>query len=239
MKAILHDLALPTFGRYAARWGYSVYAEDLPVDGSGADSAAQQAKWAKIGLMREALTRFPLVLWLDADVLLLRDDEDIATHLHPDDFQALVLEHVPAEHRINPNTGVWLMRSCPASLDFLDAVEAAGRQRGPWSDQGAVLAALAWNRGDERYWWARPGRGNIFSQATSWLPTGWNQPHLDGRRDEDLFNGTAQSYADRPTVAAPHALHFMGMTPAARYRHMALASARLAADVSGARTLTA
>jgi hypothetical protein len=46
MRAILHELALPTFHRFARRWGYAVLAEDLPTD--GADPSAEQAKWAKI-----------------------------------------------------------------------------------------------------------------------------------------------------------------------------------------------
>jgi hypothetical protein len=220
MRSILRDLALPTFQRYASRWGYSVDIADLPVDGVGADAPAQYAKWMKLKLLRAALNVFPMAVWLDADVLIVRDDEDILTHLHPDHFQALALEHVPYEHRVNPNTGVWLIRSCPMAFAFLDAVEKAGPQPGPWADQGAVLAALGWDRGDHSYCWSRPGRGNAFLASTSWLPPGWNQPYLDGRCDHDLFNSSAVSYADRPTVAYPHALHFMGMTPAARYRHM-------------------
>ena len=66
--------------------GYAVLAEELPTDGAGADPAVQQAKWAKLRLLREALASFPLALWLDADILLTRDDEDIASHLHPDHF---------------------------------------------------------------------------------------------------------------------------------------------------------
>jgi hypothetical protein len=227
MCSALTEYALPTFTRFAARWGYRVQAETLPVDGIGADPAAQQAKWTKVRLLREALHSFPLALWLDADLLLVRDDEDVAVHLRPDCFQALAIEHVPYEHRVNPNTGVWLMRSCPMAFDFLDAVEAAGPQPGPWADQGAVLAALGWNRGDDQYRWARPGRGGPFIDGTSWLPPGWNQPYLDGRIDEDLYNGSAKSYEDRPTVSAPHAVHFMGMTPAARRRHMAAVAATL------------
>jgi hypothetical protein len=171
-------------------------------------------------LMRRALTEVPLVVWLDADVLLIRDDEDIASHLHPADFQALAIEHVPAEHRVNPNTGVWAMRSQPTAFEFLDAVEAVGPQPGPWADQGAVLAALGWDRGDEQYRWARPGRGSRFLAATSWLPSGWNQPYVTGRVESEIYNGSTGSYVDRPVVAHPHALHFMGMTPSARQRHM-------------------
>ena len=224
MRAALHDLALPTFRRYAAVWGWTVLAEELGTDGAGADAAAQRAKWAKTRLLRSALERYPLALWLDADVLLLRDDDDIATHLRTRAFQAFVLEQVPAEHRVNPNTGVWLMRSCPQAFSFLDAVEAAGPQPGPWADQGAVLAALGWYRGDERYHWAGPGPGSPFLAGTSWLPPAWNAPYLGARSDDERFNSAADSYADRPRVCDPCALHFMGMTPAARYRHMAAAA---------------
>lgn len=220
MRNLLHRFALPTFCLFAERWGYQVLAIDLAEDGIAADGAAQHAKWAKIGLMRHALTDFPLALWVDADVLLTRTDEDIADHLHPDHFQALALEHVPFEHRVNPNTGVWLMRSCPQAFAFLDAVEAAGPQPGPWADQGAVLAALGWNRGDAQYRWAGPGIGSPFLAGTSWLPTGWNQPYLEGRTAESCYNSAPESYATRPSVPFPHALHFMGMSWTARAEHM-------------------
>ena len=225
MKSCLYDLALPTFQRYAEVWDWTVLAMDLPDDGSGADDAAQQAKWAKTRLLRAALDEHPFALWLDADVLLQRSDDDILQHLHPRDFQALVLEAVPSEHRINPNTGVWLLRSCAQSTAFLNAVERAGQQVGPWADQGAVLHALGWDRGDDHYHWARPGVGNAFSGRTSWLPPGWNTPYLEQRHDDESFGSDASSYADRPHVTAPHALHFMGMTPAARYRSMASVAA--------------
>lgn len=221
MHDALHDLALPTFRRYADRWGWDVVTEDLDSDGAGADVSAQQAKWSKLRLLRQALSTHPFALWLDADVLLLRDDEDVAAHLHPRHFQALALEQVPSEHRVNPNTGVWLLRSCVRAFAFLDEVEARGQQPGPWADQGAVLAALGWERGDLDYRWARPGRGSVHLAGTSWLPGGWNQPYAGERRPEDCFNSSAGSYADRPQVADPHALHFMGMSPAARYTAMA------------------
>jgi hypothetical protein len=227
MRAVLHDLALPTFRRWAGRWGWDVVAHDLATDGVAADGPAQRAKWAKLRLLRDALEHHPMALWIDADVLLMRDDQDISIHLHRDHFQALAMEQVPSEHRVNPNTGVWLLRSCAESTAFLDAVEQAGPQPGPWADQGAVLAALGWDRGDERYHWARPGAGGRFLTGTSWLPPGWNQAWLDGRRTEDCFNSTADSYADRPRVPDPHALHFMGLSPEARYRAMSSAGARL------------
>lgn len=181
MRPVLHDLALPTFRRYAEARGWSVVAEDLGADGNGADLGAQRAKWAKVRMLRRALAEHPFALWIDADVLVLRTDDDITTHLRPGDFQALVLEQVPAEHRVNPNTGVWLLRACPQAQAFFDTVEAAGSQPGPWADQGAVLAALGWDRGDADYRWARPGPGNAHTARTAWLPPGWNTPYLVSR----------------------------------------------------------
>lgn len=74
---------------------------------------------------------------------------------------------------------------------------------------------------DERYRWSGPGDGSRYLAGTSWLPPGWNQPYIDGRRGNESFNSTAASYANRPQVLDPTALHFMGMTPHARYRAMA------------------
>jgi hypothetical protein len=233
LRSVLHDHALPSFHRFAARWGYVVHAHDLDSDGAGADASAQSAKWKKLSFLRQALAHHPLVIWFDADVLVVRDDEDIADHLHPDHFQALALEQVPHEHRVNPNTGVWVMRSCPEAFAFLDAVQSAGPQPGPWADQGAVLFALGWRRGDERYHWAGPGLGSPFLTATSWLPPGWNQPYVEDRDAEDCYNSSAESYATRPTVARPHAVHFMGLTPGARASRMATYAARPVPEMSG------
>lgn len=224
MQRVLQDVSLPAFEHYAGKWGYDVQATLLPHDGSGADGAAQAAKWQKIQLLRHALMCHEIVVWFDADVLIERDDDDVAEHLHPDHFQALALEQVPAEHRINPNTGVWVLRSCPSAFAFLASVDACGPQPGPWADQGAVLAALGWDRGDHSYRWARPGAGSYFLRRTSWLPPSWNQPYLGPRRAEDSFNSDVASYDGRPAVAQPHAVHFMGLTPDARYRHMVTAA---------------
>jgi hypothetical protein len=231
MARVLHELSLPTFAAFAEAWGYSVRAVDLPRDGAGADAAAQTAKWAKLHLLREAIDQYETVLWMDADVLIMRTDEDVADHLRPGDFQALALEQVPAEHRLNPNTGVWLLTGS-TGRQFLDDVIRIGPRPGPWADQAAVLAALGWDLGDDRHHGARPGLGNSFLVGTSWLPVSWNQPFTEGRLPRDCFNSDAASYEGRPTVPAPHALHFMGLTPEARLRHMK----SLAAQPPGAET---
>ena len=48
MRGVLHDLALPTFRRFADRWGYEVHAAEVDEDGEGASESAQAAKWLKV-----------------------------------------------------------------------------------------------------------------------------------------------------------------------------------------------
>jgi hypothetical protein len=206
MMPLLENYALPTFERFADEHGYSVCVKKLENDDRDRNGTqARTARWMKFSLLRNALSDYSIAVWLDADVMIRRTDEDVADNLHPDGFQALSLEQVPSEKRTNPNTGVWVMRSCQKAFDFLDAAEAAGEQPGKWMDQAAVMKALDWEMGEDHdYRWARPGRGNDYMQGTTWLPTGWNQPYLERSNNREACEG-------RAIVAEPHAIHYMGM----------------------------
>ena len=153
----LHDLVLPAARRYGERWGYQVQAVDLPPDVRRVDPTA-----FRVRLLRRALREHRRVVWLDPDVLLLRHDEDVASLLRPRSFQGLALRHEPGRPRLTP--GVWVLRSCPSALAFLQAVQASGRP-------GAVLAALA-RDGSE----PAPDRGSALSRSTTWLPGRWQPP---------------------------------------------------------------
>lgn len=197
--------SLPTFQRYGEAQGYDVVAEQIEQDSDQWHSEnGRSARWAKLGIIRRALKNSDVTAWFDADMVICRDDEDISDYLRAGSFQALTIEQVPSERRVNPNTGVWVMRHCAEAFDFLDAVEEAGPQPGPWMDQGAVLKILGWERGDENYHGARPGLGNEYLRNTSWLPVGWNQPFVDRPDGEEVWS-------TRPIERSPRAVHFQGM----------------------------
>ena len=216
MVPVLERYSLPTFETYANTHGYDVSVVSLAGDSmQRKDEAAKAARWRKIGIMRDALMRSEVAVWFDADVMINRFDEDIVSHLGQQDYQGFVLHHVPAEDRINPNSGVWVMRRSEKSFDFLDAVEAEGMPVGRWADQGAIMRALGWNLGDDRYQGARiPETGSQYMQGTAWLPIGWNQPYCDDRPNPEAYVG-------RPLVDNPHAVHFMAMTIEERMVSMA------------------
>jgi hypothetical protein len=205
MTPLLRNYSLPSFQAFGRAQGYETIAHSSIQDSHERQSAiGRGARWAKIDLLRKALRQSDVGLWVDADVIICRTDEDIANLLRPDSFQGLVLESVPSQNRINPNTGVWLMRNCPKAFDFLDEIEEVGPQPGPWMDQGSALKVLGWERGEQRYNGARPGIGNEYTLGTTWFPVGWNQPFTD-RPD------IGEVWHDRPTVPYPYAVHFLGM----------------------------
>lgn len=207
MLPVLRQYTLPAFERFAEAQQYQVQVEELAVDSlARKNDAAKHARWHKIELLRQALARHEVVAWFDADVLIRRFDDDPAMHLRDDAFQGLVLHAVPAERRINPNTGVWILRNAPESFEFLDIVQGMGLPEGRWADQGAVMRALEWTLGDDRYFGAQmPERHNRFLRGTAWLPIGWNQPHCEHRSNPDAYVG-------RPLTTEPHAVHLMAMT---------------------------
>ncbi len=89
MWHLLERYALPTFWRFADRFAYDVLPSFLDDDGRSEDRRATNgARWAKLPLLREAAESYDIVVWLDADVMICRFDDDIASHLAPEKFQA-------------------------------------------------------------------------------------------------------------------------------------------------------
>ena len=126
MEAVL-DQALPTFAEFAQRHSYDVVAWRTNEHARG-----RPPSWGKVRLLRGLLDRYDLVLWLDADAIVLDSSTDPADLLGPDDYQAMVSLHQLGQEF--PTCGVWLLRSTPKAKAFLDAI---------WAKEEYV---------DDRYW---------------------------------------------------------------------------------------
>ncbi len=112
----LLSLAVRSFRPYAARHGYSLELRTELVDHS------RPAPWSKVVLLRALATEYDLLLWLDADLVIVDRSLDIASEL--DDGRFLYLaEHATKEGRM-PNSGVMMLRGGQQTIDFLDEVYA-------------------------------------------------------------------------------------------------------------------
>lgn len=174
--AELMRYAEPTLRAYAARHGYDVcinWAE--PRDPLG-------ERRAKIDLLRHTLPDYDLVVWIDADAMIIAFDDDLADEIPPWAFQAFVLEH--SHWGFGPNTGVWAMRNEPESYRFLDELDRIGPHPAkPNSDQVIVHLALGWELNPTATT-ARPGHPSPFLLRTGWLDIKWNPVGYGHREPE-------------------------------------------------------
>ena len=178
--AALLAVSEPTFRAYAERHGYELLT-------STAAPSARPPAWAKVPLLREALDRFDLVLWIDADAVIVDAGRDIADELDGDRALALV-QHRHGDAAI-PNTGVMLLRSGELCRSLLDDMWAAKRYvHHPWWENAALLDALGYDvprfsRMERllrrRSQPCRPARPSRYRDATQFLPGEWNWSYLD------------------------------------------------------------
>jgi len=148
-----------------------------------------------VPMLREALASFELVLWIDADAVIVDGSDDIAGLLEPERSLALVRH---GEQRV-PNTGVMLLRAGDLTRELLDRTWNATRfVHHPWWENAALLDALGYDlpgalepglRGRLHRAAARlPGReprrfgaarSSPFTAGTQFLPLEWNSVYLD------------------------------------------------------------
>jgi hypothetical protein len=200
----LLEISRPTFAAYAQRHGYEL------ITSTESDPRRPPA-WAKVPMLREALDSFELVLWIDADAVIVDGAEDVAARLEPERFLALVRH---GEQKI-PNTGVMLLHGDDRARELLDRTWAATRfVEHPWWENAALLDVLGYQLPDaldpglrsrlRRLVAPRPfalSRPSRFMEGTQFLPLEWNSVYLD-------------------RAAAPRIVHCVGVPVEQRARDM-------------------
>jgi hypothetical protein len=195
-------ISRPTFAAYAERHGYEL------VTSTESDPSRPPA-WAKVPMVRDALASYDLVLWIDADAVIVDGRDDIAAELEGDRFLGLVRH---GEQQI-PNTGVMLWRAGAPATELLDRMWRARRLiHHPWWENAALVAALGYDLPSalEPGWRRRlrrkerpfgPARPSPFTAGVQFLPREWNSVYLDT--------------ADRPRI-----VHCLGVPVEQRVRDM-------------------
>jgi hypothetical protein len=167
--AELLDVAMPTFARYAQRHGYDLFVPS----GEQFAGMSRHPSWGKIPLILTLLNGgYDAALWLDADVVVLRDDRDILDDLPAGASVGMVVHHT--EDGAVPNCGVWLARAEAAEL--LESLWPLNgfRRSSCWWEQAALIAALG---GDPDATPVATPAGRAWAE----LPYEWNPHARDSR----------------------------------------------------------
>jgi hypothetical protein len=155
-------LAQTSFEPYAARHGYDLHLFDRVLDDE------RPAPWSKIVALRQLQDRYDLLLWLDADLVIVDGRRDIADELRDASFAYLV-EHQTSEGAM-PNSGVLMLRTgneCRAFLDWIWSQEDLIDHK--WWENAAICRALGYRLDP-------PSRVETtdWMRQTALLPGAWN-----------------------------------------------------------------
>ncbi|HEV2974903.1 MAG TPA: hypothetical protein VGX69_07870 [Solirubrobacteraceae bacterium] len=185
-QARLLALASRSFRRYAARHGYKLelYTETL--------DPTRPAPWSKVVLLRELARQYDLLLWLDADLVIVEGSTDIAEELEDGRFLYLV-EHHTKEGRM-PNSGVMLLRGGEPTIAFLADVYA----------QEDLVA---------HRWWENAAICRLLGYELDPIGPGTPTPLL--RESTKLISPRWNSIPDAP-APHPHIRHYPGYSLKAR-----------------------
>jgi hypothetical protein len=127
----------PTFMGYAAKHDYDVVLRFAVPTG------ARPIAWAKVPLIRQLLENYDVVLWIDADAIIVDKTYDIADEARPGDWMCLC-RHETSEGLV-PNTGVWMFAASTQAKTFLERVEAhRGFDHHHWWENAAVIDLLGY-----------------------------------------------------------------------------------------------
>jgi hypothetical protein len=181
---------LPVMQAYAARHGVELGCVNLA-------SKAAPPSWMKVPAIGMALAAHERVLWLDADVVIADQAENIFDRLEADAWQALV-EH-ETECGLVPNCGVWLVtREMAPWLQFAWDRMLDGFLDHPWWEQAAVMSMMGYRITLTDGWpHATLEAATELHDRTQFLPAKWNDHPADRRRgDAPAFRHVTQ-YPDR------------------------------------------
>jgi galactosyl transferase GMA12/MNN10 family len=161
-QEVLLGLAARTFRPYAARHGYELHLHTEPVDPS------RPIPWSKVPILKDLLARHEVVVWLDADLMILDGRRDLADDLPEGRLMAMV-EHHTKEGQM-PNSGVWVLRGgddAVALMDEIWAQEDLIDHR--WWENAAICRLLGYSLDP-----VGPQAPTVLTARTAWLDGRWN-----------------------------------------------------------------
>jgi hypothetical protein len=186
--AELLALSGETFRVYAGRHGYDLDLRQV------APSTDRPIPWAKVLLLQEALSRFDLVLWIDADAAVVDPSVDIADLLGGRDLMGMVAHATPESDDPIPNCGVWLVRSHRMTRKFLDDVwRSTAYIEHKWWENAAVMDLLGYELAPA----VRLVRPTPMYRRTHFLPTEWNSIAADGSPTARIVHFPGAPLAER------------------------------------------
>jgi Nucleotide-diphospho-sugar transferase len=167
--AAVAAFTVPAMRKYAANHGFDFEEYiDRPIE--------LPMAWAKIEIALEKFAEgYDTLVWIDADALVRRFDEDIRIYADDDhDFYFVGERGMTPGVEVRLNAGLFMMRRTSHSEAFLRAVlRRTEYTHHAWWEQAAIMAEFGlWSHFDGAA--VRPDEPNRFTERLKYLPSRWN-----------------------------------------------------------------
>jgi len=130
--------------------------------------------WNKVTLIRKLIATYDLVVWVDADAVVVDLSRDIASEFQTDKWLHIV-EIQPPSWGTHLNAGVFAVRSGPTTASFFrEVAQLTPFKHHPWWEQAAMLHLLGYD-----LWPARKARKTSYSDGVALIDKSWNSTPLD------------------------------------------------------------
>lgn len=134
------DIMKPTVIYYAKKHGMDCLI--LPI--KNRPYRQRPPAWDKILLINSALKHYKLVMWIDADAIIVDPTRNIRKVLRSDVPLHLVF------HRRTPNTGMMVFRRSKKAFELLEAIwNRTAYINHPWWEQAALMDVLGYDPNDQ------------------------------------------------------------------------------------------
>lgn len=166
--AELLDVSSETFRLYAERYGY-----DLVLHHDVLESTRHPA-WSKVCVILDALSRYELVFWVDADAAIVDASRDVADELARRSLLGLVAHQYEGQQI--PNCGVMVVRNDRRTRRLFEEIwEQTDLLDHKWWENAAMLRLLGYEL-EPSVRLVAPTRMN---KRVQFLDAGWNSVLVD------------------------------------------------------------
>lgn len=176
----LLEISIASLYKYSCKYNYDLIIPSKNIIQSIAQSynidINRPTSWLKIPILLDLISKYDVVLWIDADIVINKFDIDIISELHNKDFtQAFVVHHTPEGYI--PNCGVWILNKNSKNL-LLDIWNQVEYIEHCWWEQKANMSLMNWNQKIEQ-------QDNLsdYGKTSIELPYEWNMHKCDSRYD--------------------------------------------------------
>jgi hypothetical protein len=173
------QLMAPTVNYYANTHKMDVLLLSLP---DIRLAPARPPAWDKIILIRHMLELYETVMWIDSDALFCQSKPDIREELDPDCPMHIVFHHVGRS--LIPNTGVWVCRRLPETLELLNAIwNHTSFINHRWWEQGALMDLIGCDPAKCRF-----VKQTSYTSMVRHLNHKWNSRQSDSAKNPVIYH---------------------------------------------------